>query len=637
MLDEQNTKNVIKTKTCKHGIFSYPITDVFTGRSMDVMGEACEHEVQFLCSLVGKQDTVIDVGAHIGTHALALAKEASCVIAFEPQPFIYRLLAENVDANGANIRLHQTALGAYSAVAKMPVPDYAQAGNFGGIGLAPDAWNTTLIDFVEVSVEPLDSFGIDDCRLLKIDVEGYEAEVLRGARETIMHCRPIVYIENDRAEKSAALIELLQEMGYALYWHVCPYNNEGQNFFGYPDKLFEPSVFAVNMLCVLPEDKHLPQLATLRRVTSHYDRPVFSEKITDSTPNGWVRVFNGWAGVVRFGGIGDNLIAASAVGALKRAGYKVEVITSSESAWHVFEHNTNIDKLSVKSKMELPQDLREWQKWHAGRGQEFDVFANLHHSCEMNLATFTATTNFWWPRHMRRMICGRSYLEFVHDIAGIGYDFGPLFYATAREKEIAKATKAKIGKRVIAWVISGSRLDKIHPHTPTIIARIIKELGVPVVIMGSPGRNFDDAKKIEEVVETENSSKEGLHCAITMVPQEEQGKMGPYDWPYRRSIAFAQACDLVIGPDTGLMWGVAMEMIPKIMLLSHASPENITKHWRNTTTLHADPERVSCWPCHQLHDDMSTCRPGKFKNAAACMDDIGVETIVQTVALILGV
>ena len=37
----------------------------------------------------------------------------------------------------------------------------------------------------------------------------------------------------------------------------------------------------------------------------------------------------------------------------------------------------------------------------------------------------------------------------------------------------------------------------------------------------------------------------------------------------------------MIGPDTGLMWGVAMEAMPKIMLLSHASPENITKHWTN--------------------------------------------------------
>jgi ADP-heptose:LPS heptosyltransferase len=104
----------------------------------------------------------------------------------------------------------------------------------------------------------------------------------------------------------------------------------------------------------------------------------------------------------------------------------------------------------------------------------------------------------------------------------------------------------------------------------------------------------------------------------------------------RRTLAFAQACDLVIGPDTGIMWGVAFEAVPKIMLLSHASPENITKHWINTITLTANQGRVPCWPCHQLHDDHSTCTPNADNSGAACMTDISVEAIIGAARTVWG-
>ena len=62
--------------------------------------------------------------------------------------------------------------------------------------------------------------------------------------------------------------------------------------------------------------------------------------------------------------------------------------------------------------------------------------------------------------------------------------------------------------------------------------------------------------------------------------------------------------------------------MPKIVLLSHASPTNITKHWVNTITLHADQARVPCWPCHQLHETPETCVKAEKADAAACITDI---------------
>jgi hypothetical protein len=91
--------------------------------------------------------------------------------------------------------------------------------------------------------------------------------------------------------------------------------------------------------------------------------------------------------------------------------------------------------------------------------------------------------------------------------------------------------------------------------------------------------------------------------------------------------------DCVVTPDTGIGWAVAMEQMPKVALMSHASDENITKHWVNTTTLCADQNRVPCWPCHRLHDDITTCMPSKDNpQASACMADISVQQIVDAVA-----
>lgn len=335
---------------------------------------------------------------------------------------------------------------------------------------------------------------------------------------------------------------------------------------------------------------------------------------------------NGWAGIARFGGIGDDLIAASPAYALKKKGLKVEMITA-EPCYTVFENNPHIDKLSVKSKREISgANMMEWQKWFFGRSDEYDSFAHLSHSCESALAFFPDQTAFYWPTEVRRRIANRNYLEFVHDIAGVPYDFAPLYYSSKEEVVKALETKnavSKDGKPVVCWSISGTRLDKIHPHLPGMVARVIKELDVHIVLMGAPGKNFEDAKKIQAFVKDTNGTDAGMHLAISSTD--------PPNWPIRRSLSFAQVCDLVVTVDTGLAWSVAFAQMPKIVMLSHASPENITKHWINTTTLTADQGRVPCWPCHRLHNSQDTCVPNKDNSGAACITDISVETIVQAI------
>ncbi len=337
---------------------------------------------------------------------------------------------------------------------------------------------------------------------------------------------------------------------------------------------------------------------------------------------------NRWAAIARLGGVGDNLIAGSVLAPLKRMGYMTEVITA-EPNHVVYLHNPHIDKLSVKKpERDLPvNDMPGWQKWFESRANEYDVFLHASHSCEGRHAMFPTMTGFWWPQDYRRKMCAGSYLETVHDIAGVPYEFGPLFYSSDEEKKNAATVKKTIGDKCICWIVSGTRIDKVYPYATMAIARIIKEVGVPVVLMGGPTEMENSmVNAIRDSVALQNGSRDGLHLAVPPVGGGEKA------WPLRVSLSFAQACDLVISPDTGPAWAVAFEPMPKIIMVSHASAENITKHWCNTTTLHADTDRVPCWPCHRLHNDISTCVPNAQNNGAACISDISVEKLVSTVA-----
>jgi len=85
-------------------------------------------------------------------------------------------------------------------------------------------------------------------RFLKIDVEGMEEEVLRGASDTIRRLQPLLYVENDRFDRSLSLMTCLEQLGYLMYWHTPPLFNP-DNFRRNPVNEF-PGVVSVNLFCV---------------------------------------------------------------------------------------------------------------------------------------------------------------------------------------------------------------------------------------------------------------------------------------------------------------------------------------------------------------------------------------------------
>jgi len=189
---------------------------------------------------------VVDAGANIGTHTLALANmvgPSGAVLAFEPQRMSFQILCGNMALNSVtNARCYHAAVGAEAGKINVPALDYSLPNNFGGLSLNLD------IPGEQVDLKTLDSFELPALRLLKIDVEGMELNVLQGAVQTIEKYKPCLYVENDRMQNSPALMQYIGSLGYEMYRHTLLLFNPG-NYFQNPHNVFGNTV-SPSLVCM---------------------------------------------------------------------------------------------------------------------------------------------------------------------------------------------------------------------------------------------------------------------------------------------------------------------------------------------------------------------------------------------------
>mgnify|MGYP001577535323 FL=1 len=172
-----------------------------------------------LMKLVEPHYNCIDVGTKNGYVSLRMACLAykGRTLGFEPDPVNYRQSIDNLELNSANnLSIQNTGLGDRRIEGTMEV---RVATNRGGNRIANGA-----AEGVSVRIERLDdilkSIGCGPVNLIKIDVEGYELKVLRGAESILRDWKPILFIEVDDAnlshqgDSASAMVLFLNELGY---------------------------------------------------------------------------------------------------------------------------------------------------------------------------------------------------------------------------------------------------------------------------------------------------------------------------------------------------------------------------------------------------------------------------------------
>lgn len=235
----------------RFGPMLYNIHDKYVGRSLAAYGEFSLGETTVFDSILSEGDFVIDAGANIGAHTLYYAHKGCTVLAFEPQRLVHQLLCANMALNSAaSVYCFHAALGAAPGHLAIPELDpRAPDTNWGGLEIEGYTNGTV------VPVNTIDEFELPACRLIKVDVEGMEEKVLRGAKDTIEKYHPVLYLENDRANKAEALVAYVESLGYVMRSHQ-PMLFNPDNFSQNPKNLF-PNIASMNLICVHKDDTEL--------------------------------------------------------------------------------------------------------------------------------------------------------------------------------------------------------------------------------------------------------------------------------------------------------------------------------------------------------------------------------------------
>lgn len=180
----------------------------------------------------GRPGLLVDIGAHIGTFSVPVALATGCeVVAFEAQRVIAQLLGANFVINGidrASVKQVCLAGPGHPATRAIPRVDYSAPGNFGAYSVDDKLFEqmsssrlASLAGRERVEVRTLDDFGLEQVALLKIDVEGQELEVLKGALDTLARNQyPPLMFEAWRddwwATEKHELMQFVAALGYEI-------------------------------------------------------------------------------------------------------------------------------------------------------------------------------------------------------------------------------------------------------------------------------------------------------------------------------------------------------------------------------------------------------------------------------------
>lgn len=324
------------------------------------------------------------------------------------------------------------------------------------------------------------------------------------------------------------------------------------------------------------------------------------------------------AGIVRVGGNGDALWAAAVAKQLHSTGHSVTLYVGSNGA-EVLRHDPHIDRI-----VELPTgvlDDTELLQYWIHEAPKYTKWVNLLGSVERRLLPHESQDEFFLPQALRHKLMNVNYLDMVFDYAelprggiGPGVELGQKFYPSAAEAELAAEFRAKLPGKLVVLSPTGSGPFKAWPHAQRFM-RLMAQHGVYTVMLG----DLSGLPDLEPVA----------------INGTDYGHVIGREWPLRMALAYALTADAVVATESVFANAVAFEAMPKVVMLSHSSPENLTRDWINTAALEAP---VACHPCHRIHNvGVAFCTKDRLSGASACMASYSADLVAELVLKSLGI
>ncbi len=192
-------------------------------------GDYVKSEVDTFRKLCDPARAALDIGANEGLYSMYLCRFASRLHCFEPLPWMASDLEEKFQ-NVENVVVKNCALGGKNETATIRIPVTAGrqydtrsslVGHFDGQLI--DGEKVTAVKDLSVEVKRLDDFRLDNIGFVKIDVEGFELEVLKGGVETITRSRPNLFVEIEQKHHQgetpiAGVFDFILKLGYAGFF-----------------------------------------------------------------------------------------------------------------------------------------------------------------------------------------------------------------------------------------------------------------------------------------------------------------------------------------------------------------------------------------------------------------------------------
>jgi len=172
-------------------------------------------ELEMVDLLVGPDEWAIDVGAHVGLYTAAMLESAHHVVAFEPDPWAAMALKQLFTDR---VNLLEAAASDVPGAAVIHVPRIREDLAHARATLEPAVARGLENEEVAVLRVRIDDLALERVGLVKVDVEGHEQSVLRGAESTLRRCQPALIIESEvrhREDGPAEVERYLGGLGYA--------------------------------------------------------------------------------------------------------------------------------------------------------------------------------------------------------------------------------------------------------------------------------------------------------------------------------------------------------------------------------------------------------------------------------------